>query len=118
MPTLTAEPDDSDQTPALAAVLMRTLGLEPAQAVQVAAALSANGVRVDVAEQADFAWAQQTAAFWDANPEPRLSVADINAAAAVERTDRLKALVQHSAGQLVPNAFDHAQIDRLLGETV
>ena len=116
MTTLTAEPDD--QVPALAAVLMRTLGLEPAQAVQVAAALSANGVRVDVAEQADFAWAQQMAAYWDANPEPRLSVADINAAAAVERTNRLKALVQHSAGQLVPNAADHAMIDRLLEEIV
>ena len=116
MTTLTAEPDE--QPTALAAVLMRTLGLEPAQAIQVAAALHANGVRVDVAEQVDFAWAQQTAAYWDANPEPRLSVADINAAAAVERTNRLKALVQHSAGQLVPNSTDHAMIDRLLEEVL
>lgn len=40
----------------------------------------------------------------------------INADAQAERVARLKALAKHSASQLVPNAADHEQINRLLDE--
>jgi hypothetical protein len=120
---VTATADDEPQaTPkdvlirALAGALMRGLEIPAQQALGVAAALVEQGVKVDVAEQVDLTWAKQaTEAILAENP-PRLSEAEINHAAHVERVKRLTETAKHSAGQLIPSPADHAQIDRLLDE--
>lgn len=48
--------------------------------------------------------------------DPKLTPEVIAAGAQVEREQRMTALAAHSASQLVPNAQDHYQINRLLEE--
>ncbi len=56
------------------------------------------------------------AAYAAAVTDPKLTEDQINADAQAERVARMGALAKHSASQLVPNAADHEQINRLLDE--
>lgn len=58
----------------------------------------------------------QAAAVAAVTQDKPLTEDQINADAQAERVARLKALAAHSASQLVPNAADHEQINRLLDE--
>lgn len=118
MPATTVEPqpEPDEQVPGLAGVLMRTLKVTPAQALQIASVLVEAGVRVDVAQQVTENWWSQLVSYYEVNPPDRLTLPAIENAAQEERLSRLNHLSSKSQNELIPNVWAHRHIDNLLRE--
>lgn len=107
---------NEDYIRAVAGAVIRALGIAPEQALPVAVALIKQGIKVDFAEQDVLSWAKNTEEAVLKENLPRLSDAEVRAAADAERLERLEVLAHGSANQLVPDAYAHYQIDGLLTE--